>query len=90
MTQGDETSIMTITFHQSLACPQFQLPQSGSINYYSKGFSQPTALKLTACSFVVVHRGWGEQERERGYEPWITWKEILESKNILLLIIKFF
>ena len=37
--KDDHTSLVTITLCPSLACPQFQLPHSGSINYYSNCFS---------------------------------------------------
>jgi hypothetical protein len=45
-------------------CPQFQLPHSGSINYYSNRFSQPTDSKLTACSSVLLHGTERDRERE--------------------------
>ena len=62
MIKDDQTSLVTITLCPRLACPQFQLPHSGSINYYSNCFPQPTDSKLTACSSVLLHGG----QRERG------------------------
>lgn len=81
MIKDDQTSMVTITLCPSPACPQFQLPHSGSINYYSNCFSQPTDLKLTACSSVLLHgwqrEGWGWG----GREVWIKWQETPESKK---------
>lgn len=37
--KDDHTSLVTMTLCPSLACPQFQLPHSGSINYYCNCFS---------------------------------------------------
>lgn len=66
MIQDDQSPIVTIMPPLSQPCPQFQLPHSGSINYYSNCFSQPTDSKLTACSSVLLHR--------RGRE-WEKWRE---------------
>ena len=62
MIKDDQTSLLTITLCPRLAYPQFQLPHSGSINYYSNCFPQPTDSKLTACSSVLLRGG----QRERG------------------------
>ena len=62
MIKDDQTSLVMITLCPRLACPQSQLPHSGSINYYSNCFPQPTDSKLTACSSVLLHGGQRERE----------------------------